>query len=116
MAITASAAGASVLCTWPWQVTENKVTFTLDGSDQSLAVAGTAHGGPDGLAPDVVQFVREGGDSTDATAFMCNVTNFDTTNNEVDYTLYLADAGTNTKTVILTMTCVFFGQASGGIS
>ena len=116
MAIAASAAGAVQQRNSPTLVTTNDVTFTLDGVATSLAVAGTAHGGPTGVTPDRVHFERRGGDSVGAIVHGVNVTNFDTTNDEVDYTMLVSAAGTNTETIILRMTCEFYAQAGGGTS
>jgi hypothetical protein len=110
MAITNAAAGPKVVQSWPNLVTYNDETFTHDGSSTSLAVAGTAHGGPTGAKPDIVLFQRHAGDATDLLGFHCNITNYDTTNDEVDYTLYLSDAVTNTKTTIIRMWCIFLGK------
>ena len=116
MAITDSAAGAQTVTSIPWTITTNDVTHTLDGSSTSDAIAGTAHGGPSGETPDLIWFERHGGTSTDSIAFHVNVTNYDTTNDEVDYTVYLSGAGTNTSTIIIRMVCVFLQSNSGAVN
>lgn len=109
MAITVSAAGPKTIMSWPFLVTTNDVTFTLDGSLTEKAVAGTAHGGPTGAEPVMVLFQRHGGTAatTSGVIFAADVTNYDTTNDEVDYTLEWNAAGTNAETVIMRMYCVF---------
>jgi hypothetical protein len=116
MAFTATTtAGPDYISQDPWTITETTVSFNLHGTTTFLAVAGTKHGGPSGVEPWKVEFERRGGDSQD-TAWGCNVTNFDTTNDEVDYDFVTDSAGgTADETIILVMRCYFLTRATDGV-
>lgn len=113
MAITKSAGGVKVKLARPFLVTQNDVTFTLDGSATSLTVAGVAHGGPTGTTPDKIEWIpaQVAGDSTDSVAVRVNFTTVDTTNDEVDFIVYFSAAGTSTKTVVLSQVCTWYDAA-----
>ncbi len=116
MAITVAEGVAAIVQDYPELTTEVTLTLTLDGSATTLTNAGTAHGGLSGVEPDEVYFQRWGGDSTDSVVAQFNINNIDTTNDEVDWKVYLSGAGTNTKTLVYKMLCKWYKQATGGIS
>jgi hypothetical protein len=116
MAITSTETTAKAVRTDPDLLTYVDTTLVLDGSLSVLAIAGIAHGGPTGRTPYKVTTERRGGTSTATILHDVNITNFDTTNDEVDLSVYLSGAGTNTETVIIRVFFHFLEQASGGVS
>lgn len=85
--------------------TKNTLTVTLDGSATVGTIAGIAHGGPNGRAVRRISLGDQGPSSSDGVVVTSvGITANDTANNEVDCTVTLSAAGTNTETV----TCEVF--------
>jgi len=100
--------------------TKNTLTVTLDGLATSGTLAGIAHGGPTGREVKRIELGDQTPSTTDGVVVQAVlITAADTTNDEVDVTVILSGAGTNTETVtcdvfmVLDESAAVAGQTAG---